>query len=99
KEGRTDYIRVRLERRNGSLVAIPVHGKSGLISSMVRADGVFRIEADCEGIYKGDSVTVHLFSNWMGDFRETEYISGHETTRRSPGDLFAASRPEQLSRI
>jgi len=99
KEGRTDYLRVRLERRNGSLVAIPVPGKSGLISSMVRADGVFRIEADCEGLYKGDSVTVHLFSNWMGDLRETEHISGHETTRRSPGDLFTAPRPEQLSGI
>lgn len=99
KEGRTDYLRVRLENRNGRLVAVPVPGKSGMISSMVRADGVFRIEADCEGLYKGDTVTVHLFSNWMGDFRETEHLSGHEATGRSPGNLFAAPAPERLSGV
>lgn len=99
KEGRTDYLRVRLERRNDHYVAVPVPGKSGMISSMVRADGVFRIEAHCEGLYKGDVVTVHLFSNWMGDLCETKHLPGHETAGRSSGDLFTAPRPERLSGV
>ncbi|HYM90191.1 MAG TPA: gephyrin-like molybdotransferase Glp, partial [bacterium] len=37
--GRTDYLRVRLERRDGLLWATPILGKSGLISTMAAADG------------------------------------------------------------
>ncbi|MBA4395741.1 MAG: molybdopterin molybdenumtransferase MoeA, partial [Desulfobacca sp.] len=41
--------------------ASPILGKSGLISTMVRADGMIRIEQNCEGLEKGDWVDVWLF--------------------------------------
>lgn len=59
--GRSDYIRVKLEERVDGLWAVPVFGKSGLISTLVRSDGMVEIEANKEGIIEGDMVQVHLF--------------------------------------
>jgi molybdopterin molybdotransferase len=58
--GRTDFIRVKLRRENGALVADPVLGKSGLIRTMVKADGLIRIGINTEGLYKGSEVDVLL---------------------------------------
>lgn len=59
--GRVDYIRVALVERDGELWAEPVLGKSGLISTMVKADGFVVITAVKEGIAAGESVEVILF--------------------------------------
>lgn len=99
REGRTDFIRVRLRQEKNTVVALPVPGKSGMISSMVRAQGFVRIESDCEGLYKGDPVTVHLFAPWLEEGIEKEHLSGHEAAGGSSGDLFESSRQERLSRI
>lgn len=56
KQGREDYVRIRLEERPGELpLAHPVLGKSGLLRTLVRADGLATIPADAEGLY-ADSV-------------------------------------------
>jgi len=99
REGRLDFVRVRLSRKEDKFVAVPVPGKSGMISTMVRAHGFVRIEADCEGLYKGDQVTVHLFSRWIEEPLEKEYLSGHEAAAGSARDLFATSQQEQLSKV
>jgi len=58
--GRRDYLRVRLEYRDGLLWASPVLGKSGLIRTMVEADGLVEIDRDAEGLDQGAEVQVHL---------------------------------------
>jgi molybdopterin molybdotransferase len=99
REGRTDFIRVRLHKKDGTIVAVPVPGKSGMISSMVRAHGFVRVESDCEGLYKGDQVTVHLFARWLEDGIEKEHLSGHEAAGGRSGHLFESARQERLSRL
>jgi molybdopterin molybdotransferase len=59
--GREDYIRVKLVAEDGKLVAKPILGKSGLISTMVEADGIMKIDINTEGLYRGDTVRVSLF--------------------------------------
>lgn len=59
--GRTDYIRVRLFLENGEWYAEPILGKSGLISTLVKSEGMIEISAESEGVYKGDTVPVILF--------------------------------------
>ncbi|MCF8061087.1 MAG: molybdopterin molybdotransferase MoeA [Deltaproteobacteria bacterium] len=59
--GRDDFIRVRLHRKEGRLVAEPLFGKSGLISPLARADGLLRVDRFTEGLYQGARVTVRLF--------------------------------------
>ncbi|MCB0255124.1 MAG: molybdopterin molybdotransferase MoeA [Anaerolineae bacterium] len=58
--GREDYVQVRLETRDGDRWAVPVFGKSNLIYTLIRSDGVVRIPQDSNGIAQGSWVTVEL---------------------------------------
>ncbi len=64
-QGRTDFIRVKLIKKidansNGKyqLVAEPILGKSGLIRTMVMADGLLEIGENVEGLEKGEMVDI-----------------------------------------
>jgi molybdopterin molybdotransferase len=59
--GREDYIQVRLEEREGDLWAEPVFGKSNLIYTMVKAEGMICVPLDSNGLHKGELVAVELF--------------------------------------
>lgn len=60
--GRTDFVRVALRLREaGGYEAQPVLGKSGALSTMVSADGYFRIEESAQGVEAGSEVLVHLY--------------------------------------
>lgn len=59
--GREDYVPVRLIRQNGSLCAEPVFGKSNLIYTLVRADGMVKVPLDTGGLYEDEDVQVRLF--------------------------------------
>ena len=56
--GRLDVVRVRLEERDGALWAVPVLGKSGVLRTLVEADGVIEIARDTEGLEAGAEVLV-----------------------------------------
>jgi len=51
-QGRRDFIRVTLENGPAGLMAKPVLGKSGLIRTMVHADGLLDIGENLEGLEK-----------------------------------------------
>jgi molybdopterin molybdotransferase len=59
--GREDWVRVRLREAGGELIAEPVLGKSGLISTMVAADGLIRIDLNSEGLEANELVEVYPF--------------------------------------
>lgn len=59
--GREDYVPVRLEQRAGEVWAEPVFGKSNLIYTLVRADGLVRVPLDSNGLSEGETVEVRLF--------------------------------------
>jgi molybdopterin molybdotransferase len=59
--GRVDYIQVKLIDRDGELWAEPVFGKSNLIYTLVKADGMLIIPIDANGIAAGEMVDVRLF--------------------------------------
>jgi len=57
--GLEEYIRVRLEvTAEGTYVAHPVFGKSGMLSTMVKASGIVLIPMNAEGFSRGDVVQV-----------------------------------------
>lgn len=61
--GRAQYQSCRLELdEEGGLVAFPIRGKSGLITSLAGSDGYFCIERDCEGLPKGAEIQVTICS-------------------------------------
>jgi molybdopterin molybdotransferase len=59
-QGRIDFVRVRLVEKEGVLWAEPILGKSGLINTMVKADGLIEIGINSEGLDKGTEVEVLL---------------------------------------
>ncbi len=58
--GRDDYIRVKLKKRGDQMFAEPIFGKSGLISTLVEAQGLVKIDKNIEGLYRGQKVRVML---------------------------------------
>ncbi len=66
--GREDIVQVRLETRTGSvgdrpepeLWAVPVLGKSNLIYTLIRSEGIVRVPLDSNGIAQGEWVMVDL---------------------------------------
>lgn len=60
--GREDYLRVRLHKGEDGPVAEPLFGKSGLISTLVAADGLMKVDMNTEGRYSGEEVEVMIFN-------------------------------------
>ncbi len=60
--GRADFVRVRLEERDGETWAVPVFGKSNLIFTLVRSEGVVEVPLNSNGIPAGEMISVRLDS-------------------------------------
>jgi len=71
---REEIIRVRLEQRSDKVVAWPLPAKSGLITTMSRAQGMIYAKAGQAPMQTGDSVAVHVVMDrvngmWQGVIR------------------------------
>jgi hypothetical protein len=80
-----DYVRVRLYEAGGQLMAEPILGKSGLINTMVRADGLIAIGMNTEGVGTGCHRT------GRGD---APIKNGYETTNRQSSTNQPEFRPQ-----
>jgi molybdopterin molybdotransferase len=60
QSGREDWIPVRLVETKTGMTAEPIFGKSNLIFTLARADGLIRIPADANGLEVDAQVNVHL---------------------------------------
>ncbi|MDQ2857714.1 MAG: molybdopterin molybdotransferase MoeA [Candidatus Eremiobacteraeota bacterium] len=58
RPGREDYVPCTLERTGDAVRAVPIFGKSNLIFTLIRADGLIRIPLDRSGIAAGAAVRV-----------------------------------------
>ena len=60
--GREDFYQVRLDSSEEILVARPVFRKSGLVTAMVRGEGMVRISPEREGLEAGEEVDVEIYT-------------------------------------
>lgn len=60
--GRLDLVRVRLRKENTVVMAEPVMGRSGAISTLSRAHGYFLIEEESQGVTQGSTVEVFVYT-------------------------------------
>jgi len=61
KPGRVSFLRVRLEHRNGGLLAwTSGNQETGILKTTLQADGIAVIPADWESVGKGDLVEVQM---------------------------------------
>ena len=58
--GREEWVAVRLQRGAAGYLAEPIFGKSNLIFTLARADGLVRVPPDATGLSMGENVEVIL---------------------------------------
>lgn len=61
ESGREEWVPVRLSSSDVGWLADPVFGKSNLIFTLIRADGLVRVDPDATGLSTGEIVDVVLF--------------------------------------
>jgi putative molybdopterin biosynthesis protein len=76
--GMDDWIRVRLGSVGGSLVATPLPRGAGVLTSLVRADGLLVVPAGVEGHHAGSSVPVDLLRGLDEITRTIVAIGSHD---------------------
>ena len=59
--GREDYVPVTLSNSEGRYTATPVFGKSNLIYTLIRSDGIIKVPMASGGLYAGETVDVRLY--------------------------------------
>jgi len=58
--GTEEFVRVKLGRVGGKVIATPLQRGAGVLMSLVRADGIVRIPSSVEGIAAGSEVEAEL---------------------------------------
>lgn len=76
--GKDDWVRVRLGRVAGRLVATPLPRGAGALTSLVRADGLAVIPAGQDGHHAGSNVQVHLLRGLDEIDRTIVAIGSHD---------------------
>jgi putative molybdopterin biosynthesis protein len=103
--GSDDWIRVRLGRVRGELVATPLPRGAGVLTSLVRADGLLVVPAPLEGHHAGEEVEIRLLRG-VGEIERTIVTTGsHDLVldlaasalrERDPGLTLASSNVGSL---
>jgi putative molybdopterin biosynthesis protein len=76
--GEDEHVRVRLGRVAGRLVASPLSRGAGVLTSLVRADGVLVVPAEREGEHAGAEVDVALLRSLAEVGRTIVSIGSHD---------------------
>jgi len=76
--GMDDWVRVRLGRVGGTLVASPLPRGAGVLTSLVRADGLLVVPSGVEGHHAGAEVEVELLHSLTQIERTIVAIGSHD---------------------
>jgi len=63
KPGLEEHVRVIVGRIDGRAVAVPLGGGAGMMTSLVRADGILRIPSGVSGYSEGETARVELLTS------------------------------------
>lgn len=88
-----EWVRVKVGRVGERYVATPLPRGSGVITSLVKADGIVRIAQEKEGVTAGEAVDVELFRSLDNIDRTVVCIGSHDLTLDILGDLLSRSHP------
>ena len=76
--GMDDWVRVRLGRVGGEVVATPLPRGAGVLTSLVRADGLLMVPSGLEGHHAGAQVRVELLRGLAEIGRTIVAIGSHD---------------------
>ncbi|MBP1757582.1 MAG: Molybdenum cofactor synthesis domain protein, partial [Firmicutes bacterium] len=82
-----EYIRVRLTRSEGQLIASPLERGAGILTSFAKADGLLVVPRDSEGFDEGSTVTVRLLRPMSRIEQALSVIGSHDPLLDEMADL------------
>jgi putative molybdopterin biosynthesis protein len=91
--GMDDWVRVRLGRVGGQVVATPLPRGAGVLTSLVRADGLLVVPAGLEGHHPGTDVEVQLLRGLAEIDRTIVAIGSHDLVLDLAASALRASDP------
>ena len=90
-----EYVRVKVGRVNGTLVAAPLARGAGAAMSLVRADGFCVISQNSEGIEAGENAPVKLYRSLSEIDRTLVAVGSHDLILDLIADMMAAGTSGQ----
>jgi putative molybdopterin biosynthesis protein len=78
--GEDEWVRVAVGKVGDRIVAAPLTRAAGVITSLVRADGIVRIPRFSEGVNAGDKVQIDLYTPVDEINRTIMHIGSHDLT-------------------
>jgi len=91
--GSDDWIRVRLGRVGDDVIATPLPRGAGVLTSLVRADGLLVVPAGLEGHHAGDQVRVQLLRGLTEIGRTIVAIGSHDLVLDVAASALRAADP------
>jgi putative molybdopterin biosynthesis protein len=91
--GSDDWVRVRLGRVGGDVVATPLPRGAGVLTSLVRADGLLVVPAGVEGHHAGEQVRVELLRGLADIERTIVAIGSHDLVLDVAASALRAENP------
>jgi putative molybdopterin biosynthesis protein len=92
--GMDDWVRVRLGRVRGALVASPLPRGAGVLTSLVRADGLLVVPSRVEGYLAGEQVEVTLLRGMSQIDQTIVAIGSHDLVLDLAASALRTSHPE-----
>jgi molybdenum cofactor synthesis domain-containing protein len=80
KPGLEEHVRVILGKVGERIVAIPLAGGAGMMTSLVRADGILRIAPEISGYSEGEKAAVELLTSEQALSERLLAIGSHDLT-------------------
>ncbi|MBN1889487.1 MAG: molybdopterin biosynthesis protein [Thermoflexales bacterium] len=91
--GDDEWVRVAVGQVGERTVAAPLSRGAGVITSLVRADGIVRIPRFSEGVNAGETVTVELYTEAGALAKTLVHIGSHDVTLDLLAQYLAETRP------
>ncbi|NTW71605.1 MAG: molybdopterin biosynthesis protein [Eubacteriaceae bacterium] len=90
-----EFVRMKLGRVNGKLIATPLNRGAGVVTSFVKADALLEIPLNLEGIEAGEKIQVELLKSEK-EINNTLVITGsHDPLIDVAYDLMRKTFPEK----
>jgi putative molybdopterin biosynthesis protein len=92
--GSKEYIRVTLGQVGDKMVATPISRGAGVISSLIKADGLLIVPENLEGYPAGEEVEIELIKEKSAIHRNIISIGSHDLTQDQLGSCIRKVHPD-----
>jgi putative molybdopterin biosynthesis protein len=92
--GSKEYIRVTLGQVGDKMVATPISRGAGVISSLIKADGLLIVPENLEGYPAGEKVEIELIKEKSSIHKNIISIGSHDLTQDQLGSCIRKVHPD-----